>query len=62
MSNVQLYYFEGMDVRVVVKDGVLLWALADIGRALGFSNIHTSAIKLPESEKVLPFPPESPFL
>ncbi len=53
MSNVQLYYFEGMDVRVVVKDGSLLWALADIGRALGFGNIHSSVNKLPESEKVL---------
>ena len=53
MSNVQLYYFEGMDVRVVVKDGVLLWALADIGRALGFGNIRSSAIKIPESEKAV---------
>lgn len=51
MSDLQVFSFEGSQVRTVVRDDGPWWVLADVCDALGIVNSRNTASRLDEDEK-----------
>lgn len=51
MTNMQVFGFEGSDIRVLRKDGSLWWIAKDVCEVLGLSNVSDAVSKLDEDEK-----------
>lgn len=53
MSELQIFAFEGAEVRTVLRDGEPWWVAADVATVLGLSNLHSSLAQLDEDERTL---------
>ena len=51
MEGLQVFQYQGKDVRTVKQDGQTWWVLADVCKALGMSNSRKVAQRLDEDEK-----------
>ena len=53
MNGIQLFSFEGAQVRTVLVDGDPWWVAADVAAVLELSNLHSSLAQLDEDERSL---------
>ena len=51
MNGVQIFDYNGRDVRTVEQDGEVWWVLPDVCRILGLSNSKSTAQRLDEDER-----------